>query len=186
MNAPAHLTLAELLDYWLHEVELAQAESIEEHLFSCADCATRLEAVRDLGDAIVTLVRRGGLSSSATTALINRMARDRLNIRAYTLEPGDIVACTVAPQDDFLLGSFVLPEPGHASVDMVVLDGGGHEFQRMRDVPVDARTGRVMTFIAARPIQDESSMTWQYVLLTAGGEREIGRYTLQHTAMREA
>ncbi len=182
------LPLAELVDYWLAELDPQREQAIEEHLFACAACAERLDAVRACADAIVGLVRTGGLASSATTALINRFARDRLNIRQYTIAPNEVVACTVAPTDDFLMARFLLAEPRQGRIDIAVLDEGDREVSRVEDVAQDARTGEVITFQSARPTQNEPSGRRQYVLIAPGerGERILGRYTLDHTAMREA
>lgn len=183
-----HPALSELIDYWLSELEPEHEGALEEHLFECAACEARLDAVRASAEAIVALVRSGGLSGSATTALLNRFARDRLNVRQYTLEPGEVVACTVSPHDDFLIARFVVHGGAHARIDISVRGEEEHELLRVDDVAFDPRAGHVVTFLPARPVQNQPSGLRRYVLLapSPGGEREIGRYTLDHTAMREA
>jgi hypothetical protein len=59
---------------------------------------------------------------------------------------------------------------------------------QLEDVVLDARGHQVLTLIPARPVQDEPSGRLQYVLFAveAGERQEIGRYTLDHTAMRDA
>ena len=44
----AQLSDDDLLDYWTHAIEGADADRIEEHLFSCGDCAARLETMASL------------------------------------------------------------------------------------------------------------------------------------------
>lgn len=182
------IPLAELIDYWLAELPGGRAEALEEHVFECAECEARLDAVRASGEAIVALVRGGGLSGSATTALLNRFARDRLNVRQYTVEPGEVVACTVSPHDDFLITRFVVRDASPPRIDIAVFDDQQRQLRRVEDVAFDRRTGQVMTFLAARPVQSEPTERLHFVLVapTPDGERVLGRYTLDHTAMREA
>jgi hypothetical protein len=189
MSAVAHpLTLEALLDYWLAELPPAQADALEEHLFECAECGERLDAVRALGDAIVGLVRKGELTGRATTALLNRFARDRLNVRQYTVAPGEVVACTVSPHDDLLMARLVVPEGTPGPLEIAVLGDQGQEVMRVEDVAYDPRAGEIMAFLPARPVQPMPSGRRQYVLLAGaqGQAREIARYTLDHTAMRDA
>jgi hypothetical protein len=187
-SAPSHPALSELIDYWLSELPQPAAEALEEHVFDCAACGDRLDAVRANADAIVGLVRGGGLSSRATTALLNRVSRDRLNVRVYTVAPGEVVACTVGPQDDFLITHFIVDAATEPRLDLAMCDDEGHELSRVQDVAFDRAAGHVTTVFAARPKQHDPSgrRTFKLFAPTADGERELGRYTMDHTAMREA
>ena len=42
----------DLLDYWTEAIAGPDAERIEEHLFSCAGCAARLDAMASLGSGL--------------------------------------------------------------------------------------------------------------------------------------
>jgi putative zinc finger protein len=186
MSEPVHpLALGELLEYWLGEAAPERAERVEEHVFECDACAAALDGVAKLGSALVGLVRGGLVTASATTGLVNRFSRDRLNVRQYSVHPGDVVQCTVSPHDDLLLARLILPAevPEHVSLSM--RDEGGQELARFADVSVDRRSGEVMTFLPARPRQGDPSARLQYVLL-APGDRALATYTLEHTAMSEA
>jgi hypothetical protein len=179
--------LGDLLAYWLGELPSPEAGALEEHVFACEACSDRLSHVHDAGAALVELVRRGMLNAHATTALLNRFSRDRLNVRQYTLHPGQVVACTVSIDDDFLLAHLMLDRPAPARVDMAVIDGRGRELV-LPDVVIDPRGNQVLPFLPARPVQDQASGKLQYVLYAVddGQREEIGRYTLDHTAMRDA
>lgn len=183
MSPEQHVT-ARLLDYYLGE---PATEDIEEHLFECSECVAALDRIHHTATAIVRTVREAELGSGATTALLNRMSRDRLNVRHYTILPGETVACSVAPYDDFMAGRLVLPDGYFERIDMRVLDASQQELMRVTDVVVDARHRQVILFIPARPVLSEGSATTHYVLVVPGasGEREIGRYSMAHSALSE-
>jgi len=145
-----------------------------------------LDSIHRTASAVVLAVRNGEVGSGATTGLLNRMSRDRLNVRHYTIEPGEVVPCTVGATDDFMAGRFVLPEGkgNFERIDMLMLDSSEHEMMRVNDIVIDARSRHAVIFMPARPVQSEDSGTTHYVLVTPSGE-EIGRYSMAHTAMRE-
>lgn len=183
MSSEQHVK-ARLLDYYLGD---PATDDLEEHLFECGECAAALERIHRTATAIVLAVREAALGSGATTALLNRMSRDRLNVRHYTILPGETVACSVAPNDDFMAGRLVLPDGDFERIDMRVLDASAQELMRVDDVVVDARHRQVILFIPAQPVLSEGSATTHYVLVapSASGEREIGRYSMAHSAIGE-
>jgi hypothetical protein len=184
---PAHpLPLAELLEYWLGELESERAAAVEEHVFDCDACAAALEDVVKLGRSLVALVRAGLVAGRATMGLVNRFSRDRLNVRQYSLRPGETVQCTVSAEDDLLLARLVLPAEAPARVDVSARDEHGQQLWRIDDVCIDRRANEVMAFLPARPRQADPSMQLRYELLVPeAGERVLATYTLQHTAMSE-
>jgi hypothetical protein len=188
MSAGAHLSLDRLVEYYLAELPDDTSTTVEDHIFACAACGAQLDALHRTADAIVSLVRRGEVGSGATTALANRMARDRLNVRHYLIHPGEVLDCTVGHDDDFMMGRLVLPEGDFERVDMRILDASGTELMRVNDIAIDARSRHAMIFIPGRPAQAYESAASHYVLVVPGegGDRELARYVMAHTALREA
>jgi len=180
-----HPTSSSLLGWFLGEP--ADEDAIEAHLFDCDACGAVLDAIHRTAGAVVALVRRGEVGSGGTSALLNRMSRDRLNVRHYVIEPGETVLCTVGAADDFMAGRFVLPGDPPERVDMLVLDAEGHEMMRVDDIVVDVRAREAIFFIPAGPVKDEPSAVTRYVLVRPGadGDHEIARYTMDHAALRD-
>ena len=90
-----------LLDYWAHDLpDGVETDQVEEHLFACGDCSARLHGLAALGPGLATLVRQGRVSGSVSRALLNRMQREGIHIRLYSLAPGETVPCAVFPGDD--------------------------------------------------------------------------------------
>lgn len=182
------IALGDLLAYWLDELPSPEVDALEEHVFSCASCAQRLHSVQQTGAQLVELIRGGMLASRGTIALLNRCSRDRLNVRRYMVYPGQVVACTVSVDDDFLLAQLLLDRPAPERVDLSVRNERGEELTQLQDVLVDRRGNQVLSLLPARPVQDDPSGRLEYALYAVEqGRRElIGRYTLEHTAMRDA
>ena len=51
-----------LIDYWTGDLPAADASSIEEHMFSCADCSARLDVVASVAGGVAALARQGRIS----------------------------------------------------------------------------------------------------------------------------
>jgi hypothetical protein len=180
------LALGDLLEYWLGEADSPPSQAVEAHVFECDECAAALDDVVRLGRDLIALVRDGRVSARATTGLANRFSRDRLNVRQYSVQPGEVVQCTVTPEDELLLARLILPEATPARLDLSFRLYGA-EVQHIADVTIDRRAGEVMSFLPARPRQGDASGRAEYALLDpdAAG-RVIATYTLEHTAMSEA
>jgi len=93
-----------LLDYWAHDLaDGDETGQVEEHLFACGDCSARLHRLAALGTGLATLVRQGRVAGIVSRTLLNRMQRDGLHIRMYSLVPGETVPCAVFPGDDLIV-----------------------------------------------------------------------------------
>ena len=183
MRAPVceRIAFADLTDYAAGELAGPEAAAIEEHLFSCADCGARAAEVDGLVRAIRLAVRSAEVGGFVTDAVLNRLAREGVRVRTFTLSPGAIVPCAVWDDDELmalrLRGDF----------------GGAGEFtlsQRVAGTEVSRATGQV----AASPHHELIYVTpaaWirqlpvaeVEVLLTAhqgGEERQVGSYMLVH------
>src|SRR6185369_9105332 len=81
-----------LLDYWARDLtDGDRADRVEEHLFGCADCSARLHRLAALRTGLVELVHQGRVSGIVSRALVNRMQRDGIHVRMYSLVPGETV-----------------------------------------------------------------------------------------------
>src|SRR5204862_4115779 len=77
--------------------------ALEEHLFSCADCGPRAAEF----DLIVRGIRPAVLSAEVggflTDAVLNRLARDGVRVRAFSVSPGAVVPCAVWEGDELMV-----------------------------------------------------------------------------------
>ncbi len=183
MTAPGceRIALADLTDYAAGALPDTEAAAIEEHLFSCAACGARAAEFDALVRAIRPAVRSAEVGGFLTDTVLNRLAREGVRMRTYTLSPGAIVPCAVWEDDELmalrLRGAF----------------GGASEFtlsQRVAGTEVARATGQVavgshgeIIFVQPAAWVRQLPVVEVELLLTAsegGAERPIGRYTLVH------
>jgi anti-sigma factor RsiW len=182
MNGPEcdRLGLADLSDYAAGDLPDNEAGAIEEHLFSCAACGARAAAIDALVRAIGPAVRSAEVGGFVTDAVLNRMARDGVRVRTFTVSPGAIVPCAVWDDDEVLALRLRADFAGATEVTMS---------QRVAGTEVVRATGEVATsqaevvhLLPASWVRQLPVVRVEVVLTThdGGAEREIGSYTLLH------
>ena len=175
------LPLALLADYAIGELPAGDAETLEEHLFSCADCAGRAAELDAIMRGIGSAMRSAEVAGFVTDAVLNRLARDGIRVRTFALWPGAVVPCAVWDEDEVmalrLRGNF-------AGATEVTLSQrvAGHEVSRITGQVVPDSHGEIIFAEPAARIR-ELPVVEVEVLLTGhehGQERLIGSYTLRH------
>jgi hypothetical protein len=173
-----------LLDYWARDLaDNDETDRVEEHLFACGDCSARLHGLVAVGSGLATLVRQGRVSGIVSRALLNRMQRDGIHVRMYSLVPGETVPCAVFPGDDLVVAAL---RADFSGVDAVTLSVRGAEDSpngEINDVPVSGPEGEVLWATPAAVVRQMPSMRLQLTLASAGATRaELGTYVLDHSA----
>ena len=172
----------DLLDYWTQAMAGADAERVEAHLFSCAGCASRLEAMVSLGAGLAALVRRGRVSGVVSRSLLNRVQRDGVQVRFYTLSPGEQIPCAAFPGDDLVVLALRADFGGAQTVDVVLTDPENVVRDRASDVPVTgteilwATPGEVVRRVPTARLRLTVSST-------APDAAVIAEYVLDHTSL---
>ena len=174
----------DLLEYWTRAIDGAEAGRVEEHLFICGACAARLDAMASLGSGLAALVRRGRVSGIVSRALLNRMQRDGVHVRLFTLSPGETVPCAAFPGDDLLVISLRADLAGSETVSLSVTGPGDSAFGSVGDVPVDRTDPEILWATPGDRVRGMPS-TRLRLRLTSGsaGAPVLGEYELDHTAV---
>jgi hypothetical protein len=172
-----------MVDYWSGGLPVQRAEEIEEHIFSCAACATRLDAVAAIAGSITSLARQGRISGIISRGTLNRLQRDGVRVRIYLLCPGDVVPCAVFAGDDLVVTSL---RGNFAGVDAVTLSVTGSAPLSgvvLEDVPVTAAEGELL-WAAPGSLIRQMPTSRVTLTLTAGraGGPKISEYVLDHTS----
>lgn len=172
-----------LVDYWSGGLPPQESEALEEHVFRCAACAARLEQVAAMAAAITSLARRGRFSGIITRATLNRLQHDGVRVRVYSLLPGDVVPCSVFPDDDLVVTSMRGDFGGVDTVTVSVSGSTPLSGVVLDDVPVSAAE-RELLWAAPGSLIRQMPTSRVVVTVTAGGPngRPIGEYILDHTA----
>jgi hypothetical protein len=180
----APLADATLLDYHARDLpEGDETDRVEEHLFACADCSARLQQLAALGMGLAALVRQGRVSGIVSRALVNRMQRDGIHVRMYSLVPGEIVPCAVFPGDDLVVAALRADFSGVNAVRLSVTGSGNAVSGEIDDVPVSGADAEVMWATPADVVRQMPSMRLQLTLASAVGRHaELGQYVLDHSA----
>ena len=173
-----------LLDYWARDLaDGDETDRVEEHLFACGDCSARLHRLAALGPGLATLVRQGRVSGIVSRALLNRMQRDGIHVRMYSLVPGETVPCAVFPDDDLVVAALRADFSGVDAVTLSVTGPGDSPSGEIDDVPVSGPDAEVLWATPAAVVRQMPSMRLQLTLASAGATRaELGRYVLDHSA----
>ncbi|MEJ2346544.1 MAG: hypothetical protein P8090_14270 [Gammaproteobacteria bacterium] len=172
-----------LIGYWLGELDPADEASAEEHYLGCAQCSHRLEQLAALARGVRDLARRSGVPMIVNDQFVRRLSEDGLHVREYRVPRNGSVNCTVAPEDDFVVGRLEAPLAGVQRVDMVTLDSNGNVEVRQPDIPFVAASGGVVVAPSIDMLRGLSTATLRLRLLAvdADGEHTLGDYTFNHT-----
>ena len=181
-RCPAPIGFADVVDYWAGELTRADEDRIEEHVFTCADCARELAAAEALARGIAAVAREGRLHSVVTDAILNRLAADGVRIRMFTLEGTGIVPCAVWADDDLVVSRIRADFAEVDSVTIVTRQASGDEISRLSDVAVRPGQREILNAFSAAHLRTLPA-TRVHVIGTAqigSGERTLAEYTLEH------
>lgn len=181
-SAPIHD--GTLIDYWVRDVaDPGESDRVEEHLLACADCSARLQRLASLGAGLAALARQGRVTGIVSRAVLNRMQRDGVAVRLFTVAPGESVPCAVFPADDVVVAALRADFSAVDAVNLSVTGPGDSSLLEADDVPVSARDGEVLWALPAAAVRQFPSMRLQLSLRSAGATpTELGRYVLDHSA----
>ena len=121
-----------------------EVDGIEEHLFSCDDCSARLAAMSSLGAGLSALVRRGHVAGVVSRSLLNRIQRDGVQVRLYSLSPGERVPCAAFPGDDLMVLALRADLSGSESVTLSLTDDDDAVVGQAADIPVGRGDGEIL------------------------------------------
>ena len=183
MNAPGceRIALADLTDYAAGELPEVDAAAIEEHLFACADCGARAAEFDVLVRTMRTAVQSAEVGGFVTDSFLNRLSRDGIRVRTYSLSPGAVVPCAVW-DDDELMALRLHADFGGASEITMSQRVDGTEVIRATSAVTASSPGEMIYLLSAAWVR-ELPVVEVEVVLTAhegGAERPIGSYTLVH------
>lgn len=175
------VAFADLTDYAAGELAEADASALEEHLFSCADCSGRAAELEALVRAIGPAVRSAQVGGFVTEAVLNRLAREGVRVRTYTLSPGAVVPCAVWQDDEVMALRLRADCRGAGEVTLSQRVTGTEVIRVTSQLGVSAH-GEIIYALPAAWVRQLPVVDVE-VRLTAnegGEERSIGSYTLVH------
>jgi hypothetical protein len=186
MRCARPLSLEDLIAYRQDELDVRDAERIEEHIFECEACSEQLETLERLGDGVARLMRSGLVFGGTTVSAVEKAAAEGLRVGWYRLEPGESMECTIAPGDDCNVARFAAPLADVERVDMsfVYTEAGVQTFAtRFEDLVVDRARQEVVLLHPAPMLRRLGRVTIQVEMVAheRGEQRTVARYTLFHS-----
>ena len=184
MNCSHPIDAAFLADYWIGALAPPEEDDVEEHLFGCDECGTRLREVIALVDGVRGLAREGSLRMVVSDAFLKSVAEDGLRVREYAPPAGGSVDCTVTADDDILIGHLATNFRGVKRVDLCLCDENGIEQLRFPDIPLHPDAGSIafqesITFAKAAP--SYKAIVRLVAFDEGGAERLLSEYTFNHS-----
>lgn len=182
-RCPAPLAWDALLAYWLAELDPQQEAEVEQHYLGCERCSRRLAWLVDLARACRAVMHRGAVSVVLDHDFVRGLGAQGMQVREYRVARNGSVNCTVAPEDDLVVGRLQAPLQDVARLDLVYLDETGQPASRHRDIPFAADTGEVLlaTRLASLRALPKSTVRLHLVAVGPDGEHTLGEYTFNHT-----
>jgi anti-sigma factor RsiW len=174
------IALADLTDYVAGELPEDHAAAIEEHLFSCAECSARAAELDAIVRAIGSAVRSAEVGGFVTDAVLNRLAREGVRVRSFTLSPGAIVHCAVWDDDEVMVLRLRADFGGASEVTLSQRVAGKETVRATGEVT--SSHGEVIHVLPAAWLRQLPVVEVEVLLTTHenGEERPIGSYTLLH------
>ena len=179
MNACAALDLDSLVQYWLGELDDERQVAVESHYFGCAACTDRLEEIVALGNGVRRAFAAGLLHAFITPEFATRLKERGLRVREYHVALGGSVNCSVAPDDEVVLGRLEAPLAGVERLDAIIVND---DVGRLADIPFDAVGGEVVMASSLRRLRALPACREivRLVAVDRDGERVLGEYTFNH------
>lgn len=173
----------ELIGYWFGELSTDAENRLEEHLFGCADCTSRLDKLVALREGIRSAFMDGLVQAVISEPILARMKEEGLRLREYAVPPGGTVNCTISDTDDAVIGRFQASLTAVRRLDLVRVNEQGEFRHRLPDVPFDPIAGEVLYCPSAAALKKMPAHTDRFQLLAVdeAGERLVAEYTFIHS-----
>lgn len=170
-----------LVAYWLGELDEGPESALERHYLGCGECSARLAEVEALASGVRRAFADGRVAAVITPAIVDRLRAKGMRVREYRVPRNGSVNCTVAPEDQLVVGRMQAPLQDVSRIDAIVLYEG--EF-RLSDIPFEAASGEVVlapSIVHLRRLPAHREIV-RLVSVEAAGERLLGEYTFNHSA----
>ena len=125
-----------------------------------------------------------------TATALSAAAASGPALREYRIAPGQSVACTAAPEDDYVVVRLALDAGPSDEVDVeteMTPRGAAPQESLLANVAIDRARGDVVYMFSADYVRGLPRSRWvMFARVRAGsGERRLGPYVMEHTPWDE-
>jgi hypothetical protein len=171
------LTAERLIEYLLGELEAADEERVEGHIFACARCAAAAEILAGLAAAV-----RRTIPQVLTRSRFESLDGAGMVSQQKVMAPGDVAEVKYPPSGRLLVLRLAGADLGHAGrIDLELRTPEGATIGRLDDVPFDARRGELIV-ACQRHFAERFPADVVFGLDVVSGEerRRVAEYTVLH------
>jgi hypothetical protein len=188
LQAGGHPGAELLLDYWFGDTDDGATAAVAEHLLRCDACGAEVDRLAALAYGVREAFAEGRVGAVVGLGFVDRLTAKGLRIRRYHVAHNGSVACSVAPEDEVLVGVMQAPLEGVQRLDLAADFSFGGDTVWLRDVPFDAEAGAVVLLPQLATVRTLPTHEMRVRLWAVQGEQahEIGHYTFRHSADRPA
>jgi hypothetical protein len=185
VSIAGHPPLDALLAWWLGETDAAASDAVDLHLLSCDACGEDVDQIAALGPALRAAFDAGQVGLFVGPDFLDRLRGLGRRVREYVVVPDGGVDCSVAPDDDLVVGRLRLPDfvARGDRIDAVLRSPLVAGELRLTDLPFDAERREVVNLPRVDRLRGAPAHREEIDLIAvdpSGNERPIGRYVFNH------
>lgn len=134
-----------------------------------------------------TLALAGGFQAFVTDGLLNRLARDGVRVRPYSLDPGETIRCSAWSDDEVLVARLRADFKGIPAVDAEMRLATGEQWGRSTDVPVREGATELVLALPAMRVRSAPEGPMRLTLRASGSPAGtiIAEYIFDHEGAHE-
>jgi hypothetical protein len=137
-----------------------------------------------LGARLSTLVRRGHVAGAVSRSLLNRIQRDGVQVRLYSLSPGERVPCAAFPGDDLMVLALRADLSRSEKVTLSMTDVDDAVLGQSAEIPVGRDDREILWAVPADAVRRIPSSRLHLTLsLSAPDTTVLAEYELDHTSL---
>ena len=129
-------------------------------------------------------MRRGHVAGAVSRALLNRIQRDGVQVRFYSLSPGERVPCAAFPGDDLMVLALRADLSGSESVTLSLTDVDDAVVGQAADIPVGRGDVEILWATPGDAVRAMPSSRLRLTLSSSAPDTTVlAEYELEHTSI---
>ena len=176
MTCAAPVSIELLHDYFADELGAAECEALEDHVFSCDECALAFDRAAAFATALRSLI-----PAVISHKKLESLQRVGQRVRLTPVEPDRAVDVVFAAHLSLLVHALRADLRRAERVDLEVLDAAGRTIVGIEGVPFDRDSGEVLVACQRHYEHAFPEVGWFRLSTVEAGERKpIADYVVNH------
>lgn len=134
----------ELARFWLGDLDVREANALEEHVFECTVCHDVLHGLAAIRDGVRVAMMFDRLPPLPTPERLAELRASGMRLAVLNLAPGDVATRQMDLETDGIVYVLHAPLSAVAQVDLEICNPTGERFLLVPGVPFDGTKGEVV------------------------------------------